>query len=266
MKKIAIGLAVLVILLGAGGLYFYSSLDNIIKGVVEKYGSLATASKVTLDSVKLELTSGNGSLYGLTVTNPVGFSSNKALYLGLVSVTVDVASVRGNGPIVIREIIIDKPQVGYELLNDGTSNLSTIQKNTQTYANSLQANVAGSKDKPSAQEVASGSQPPRKIIIDNLVIRNGQVSISQEMLQGKQLSTDLPEIHLTDIGKDRGGATAGQVAEQILGSITSAASQSALTTLAKEKLNGVLQAVPGASIGKGAIDQVGTQLKGLFGN
>jgi hypothetical protein len=264
IKKIVLGLAVLVVLIGAGGYYLFSNLDSYVKGAVEKYGSLATQSKVTLDSVKLELTTGDGSLNGLTVTNPQGFSSGKALYLGSIGVTLDTSSVRGTGPIIIKQVIIDKPQVAYELLNNGDSNLTAIQKNTQAFANSLQGKAASSGN-PASKDVVKDNAPPRKIIISDLVIRNGQVSVSQEMLQGKQLTTPLPDIHLTNIGKDSGGATAGQIAEQVLSSITSAASQSALATLAKNKISGILQQVPAASIGKGAVDQVGTQLKGVFG-
>jgi len=263
IKKIAIGLSILVVVVGVSGYYLFANLNSFVKGAIEKYGSLATQCKVTLDSVKIELTSGNGSLNGLSVDNPKGFSSNKAIYLGSISVMIDTSSVRGTGPIIIKQISIDKPQIAYELLNDGSSNMLTLQKNAKDFANSLQGKA--SSDNPTPKEVVKDNAPPRKIIISDLTIRNGQIAITQEMLRGKQLSTGLPEIHLTNIGKDSGGATAGQVVEQILSSITSEASQSALSTLAKEKLNGVLERVPSSSIGKGAVDEVGSHLKGLFG-
>jgi hypothetical protein len=265
IKKIAIGFFGLIVLLGIGGYLLYSNLDYIIKIKIEKYASAATQTNVALDSVKLALTTGDGNLSGLSVSNPKGFSSAKAFYLGSIDVKLDTSTLRGNGPIVIREMIIDKPQVTYELLNNGDSNLQAIQNNTQTYANSFQGKTNESTKPTEPAADTNGKKEGRKIIISDLIIRNGQVAISQEMLQGKQLSTGLPEIHLTNIGKASGGATAGQIAEQVFGAITSAAAQSSIAELAKEKITGVLQQVPAASIGKAAIGAVGTQLKGIFG-
>ena len=124
--------------------------------------------------------------------------------------------------------------------------------------------------KTGAKPASDGStpadaKPGRKLIINDLIVHNGQVGISAEALKGKQLSTPLPTIHLTDIGKNSGGATAAQVADQIIGSISGAAARTAITELAKEKISGVLGAVPGAAIGGAAAGQVGTQLKGIFG-
>ncbi len=72
-------------------------------------------------------------------------------------------------------------------------------------------------------------------------------------------------IHLTNIGKDSGGATAGQIAEQVFGAITSVAAQSSITELTKEKITGVLQQVPAASIGKAAVGAVGAEFKSILG-
>ena len=105
----------------------------------------------------------------------------------------------------------------------------------------------------------------RKLIINDLTVHNGQVSISQASLGSKQLSAPLPAIHLTGIGQGSGGATAGQVAEQVINSISGSAARAAITELAKEKVSGALGAVPGSAIGGAAAGQVGTQLKGIFG-
>ncbi len=267
MKKIALGLVVLIVLIAGGGYYLFLNLDHLIKVNVEKYASAATQAKVSLDSAHLALSSGEGTLSGLSVGNPKGFSSPKALYLGKIDVKLDTGTIRGNGPIVISDVVIEKPEVTYELLNDGSSNLQAIQNNAQAYAKAIQqgANPPPKNVGAAPKATAPGGAEGRKIIIKSLTIKSGHVAISQEMLQGRELGTGLPEIHLSDIGKASGGATAAQVAQQIFSAIIAAASKASITELAKDKIGGLIKAVPAGSILGGASDAVGNQLKGVFG-
>ncbi len=266
IKKLATLLIILIVLVGGAGYYLFANLDGLIKTTIEKYGSAAVQSDVRLDSVKLTLASGEGMLNGFSVGNPKGFSTPKAFYLGNIAIKLDTNSVKGNGPIVISDITIDKPQVTYELLNTGDSNLQAIQRNTQAFAASFKkgASSAPANDNNDEGEKKESGQG-RKIIISNLMIKNGQIAISQEMLKGKQLRAALPEIHLTNIGKASGGATAAEVAQQIFGAISNAAAQASVTELAKNKLGGLINAVPTGAIGGAAVDAVGNQLKGVFG-
>jgi len=263
LKKIAIGVVILLVII-AGGVYFlFSNLDSIIKAAIEKYGTAATQADVKLDSVKLSITSGEGSLNGLTVGNPKGFSAPKAIYMGTISVKLDTSSVTGNGPIVIREIVIEKPQVTYEATNTGDSNLQTIQRNTMAYAGASgtggSAGSAGSGGSASTSSTGGGnSSQERKVIINDLYVRNGQIGISHALLAGKTLAADLPTIHLSNIGKDKGGASPAEVAQQVLGSITASASKVASADLTKQL--GTLK----DSLGGGAGNIPG-QVKGLLG-
>jgi hypothetical protein len=268
LKKIAIGFAVLIVVLAIGANYLWSNLDSIIKAAVEKYGSAATQTTVRLDSVKLSLTSGEGSLSGLSVGSPAGFSASKALYLGAVSVKIDTNSIAGNGPIVIRQIVIEKPQVTYEFTTSGDSNLQTIARNTQTYA----ASFAGKTGNPPATLAASNtsSAPGRKVIIDSLTINDGQVSITHPLLQGRQLDAPLPAIHLSNIGKSEGGATPAEVAKLVLGAISQDATQVAKTSVTQilGNLNlGAIKDVPGGVVNgaTGTLGKAGGQIKNLFG-
>jgi len=252
MKKILIGIAVLIALFGVGTYYLGANIDSIVRGAIEKYGTAATKTDVTLDKVNIILTSGQASLTALSVGSPQGFEAKKSLYLGSIAVKIDTKSIAGTGPIVIDEIAIDKPQITYEINNTGDSNLQTIMRNTQTYADS----VKGGKKEAKITDSTDKSGPGRKIIINSLTIRDGQISITQPMLKGKELSAGLPVIHLTNIGKDEGGTTPAVVAQKILGAITASASQVASSQMAKEL---------GANLDK-AKAGVSTQIKGLFGN
>jgi len=261
LKKILIGFGVLILLLAAGAWFGFSNLDRFIRAAVEKYGTVAAQTEVKLDRVHLSLTSGEGSLGGLSVANPQGFSSNKAFNLGSVTVKVDVGSIRGNGPIVIQQIAIDKPQVSFELSNSGSTNLQTLEHNVQSYA----AKAGGGNSGGDGGGASSGGGQGRKVIINDLIIRDGQISISQQSLGAKQLSIPLPTIHLTNIGKDSGGASPAQVAGKIIDSISSEATTASLAQLAKDKINGVLKAVPAGAIGGSAATEVGNKVQKLFG-
>ena len=264
LKKIAIGVVVLLLLIAGGAYYLFSNLDSIIKAEIEKYGTEATQADVKLDSVKLSITSGEGALNGLTVGNPKGFTTPRALSLGSIAVKLDTSSVSGSGPIVIKEIDIEKPQVTYEVASNGDSNLQTIEKNAMAFGG-----ASGGGGSGSGGAGGSGGGQERKLVITDLYIRDGEIGVSHALLQGKMLTAPLPAIHLTNIGKDKGGATPGQVTEQVLGSITAAASKVANGELTKQL--GSLKDAAGAAIGN-AKDAAGSgagglqdQVKGLLG-
>jgi hypothetical protein len=277
LKKIAIGVVVLLVVIAGGAYYLFSNLDSIIKAAIEKYGTAATQAEVKLDSVKLSIASGEGALDGLTVGNPKGFTTPRALNLGSIAVKLDTSSVTGNGPIVIKEIDIEKPQVTYEVTSNGDSNLQTIQRNAMAYGGasgggggnaSAGGGGTGNAGGGGNGNTGGGGQE-RKLVITDLYIRDGEVGITHALLKGKTLSAPLPTIHLSNIGKDKGGATPGQVAEQVLGSITASASKVASVDLQKEL--GSLKDVVGSGAGslKDAAGSGGAgisdQVKGLLG-
>ncbi|MBI3453905.1 MAG: hypothetical protein HY057_13935, partial [Rhodospirillales bacterium] len=158
LRKLLIGLAAVIVVV-AGGLYFvYSNLDSLIKTAVETYGSQATQAEVRLDKVNLSPTTGEGGLVGLRVGNPKGFATPEALRLGEVRMTVDVSTL-ASSPVIVREIVIVKPQVTYER-GPGGSNLEALQKSAAAYAG------IGQRGAASGEKQEAGQGP--KIIIENL--------------------------------------------------------------------------------------------------
>jgi hypothetical protein len=269
LKKILIGVAALVVVLvvvGGGVFYYvYSNLDSIVKAAIESVGGDATQTKVSVKDVKLSLTSGEGSISGLIVGNPKGFSAPESLSLGSVSVKVDTDSVKKmisdpKSPVVIKEVAINAPSITYER-GASTGNLETIQQNVTRYAGIDQS-------KPATKPAAGGKDEP-KFIIENLYVRDGKIAISHTALQGRTLSSGLPTIHLKDIGKDRGGASPAEIADKVLGAITQQASKIASIDLDKAlgDLKGAvgqqLQGVGGQV--QGAPAAVGDRLQGILG-
>src|SRR5690242_5030660 len=204
IKKILIGVAVLLVVVAGGVYYLYSNLGGIIKAAIENYGTQATQSQVKVSDVKLSLTSGEGAISGLSIANPKGYSAGNAFALGLVSLKLDPSSATKN-PVVIKEIVIDAPQIAYEM-GQGGSNLQTIQSNVNEFAKKMGGGGT-------AQQPAAGSkEPEKKLIIEHLTVRNGQIAASHAQLKGQQVKVGLPAITMNNIGKAKGGATPAEVA------------------------------------------------------
>ena len=215
-----------------------SNIGALIKTAVEKYGTEAFQAKVTLADADVSLKSGQGQLKGLVVGNPQGFNTASALRFGEVKVTLDTARTTQD-VIVLKEVLIAAPAVTYEIASGG-SNFDALQKNAQAYARKMGAGGAKKDDK-------KGEGP--KLIIDNLIIREGQVGVSHAALKGRQFDVPLPAIHLKDIGREKKGAAPQEVAEQVMSSISRSA-KGAVGTLNLDKvLSDAGRAAKGAAEG-----------------
>lgn len=210
--KILAGLAVVLLIVIVVGVL---NLDKGIKAVVETVGPELTKSSVTLSDVDLSLTSGEGSLFGLVVGNPAGFKTKNAFSLGEISLAIDPASITTD-TIIINSIRIIAPEITYESLKGGT-NLDQLQKNVEQ-ALGASSGGAATETKGSDEEAAA-----KKLIIRDLTITGGKISYSNALLGNKSISLPLPPLHLTGIGEKSGGASAGEVVNQVLGAINKSA-------------------------------------------
>ncbi|MDD2794822.1 hypothetical protein [Acidocella sp.] len=251
-KKIGLGLAVLLAVAAGGLWYLVSNLDSLVKAAIEKYGAAATQTAVTADSVKLSLTSGSGTISGLSIGNPSGFATPRALGVSAISVQLDTASLPGNGPIVLKTINIAQPQINYEVTGgvsltgvSTASNLQIIQNNVKNYAGRV------------AAAPPQGGAPARKEIINDLYVTGGKINlIATTVLHGQKITVPLPPMHLTNIGRAGGGATPAQIASQIISAITSQAAKTGAAALTQQVKAAAGGALPG---------NVGGTLKGLLG-
>ena len=249
LKKILIAVVVLIIL-GAGAAYlFYSNLGPILKAAIEKYGSAATQSQVKVDSVTLSASSGQGTITGLVIDNPKGFTTPHAMELSSIAVTINTSTLTQN-PVEVSTVTIAAPHVTYEQ-GDSGGNLQKLQQNVTQYAGGSPSakSPSGQAPKPGsspAQPATGSSSPPaagpatgnqaqaeRKLIIDKLDVTDGQVTVAASLLKGKTLTTSLPAIHLTDIGKKEGGATPAEVAQLVISAISDQAVKAATSELQK---------------------------------
>ena len=253
LKWLVIALVVLLVVVVVTATIF---LDSIVKTAVRQAGPSVIGAPIALKDVSISLFTGKVAIEGLVIGNPPGFQTDHAISLDHFILRLKPLSLLSN-KIVIREIKIDGPEITYEFSGKHT-NLGRIS-----------ANASGGNP-PSAQK--EGSQKPepkagKKVEIDDLTISNGRIRASFSGMGAQTLDLPLPTIHLTDIGKDSGGASVGDVVAQVLQSITEAASQ-ALGGIGQLLGHGA-RAVGGAA-GKGEstvgdqASKIGKELKNMF--
>jgi hypothetical protein len=203
LRAAILGFLAIVILAAVGGAWWlYNSRDALIKRALEHYGPQVTGVAVKVNSVKLEPFDGRGAITGLELGNPQGFSSPRALTVGEVRLAVDPATITSD-VVHVKEISLEAPSITYERNAQG-DNLSTIQKH-------IQAQLPKSRGGGEAKKEGA---PQRKFIVDHVQVRKARVSY------GGAVNVDLPDIHLRDLGKKRGGATAAEITDEIWTEVT----------------------------------------------
>lgn len=135
MKKILIALvAVLLILIGAG-VFLASNLDGYIKETIEKEGSIALGSQVSLQAVETDLAAGSAKLSGLSIANPKGYSSEHAFSVNTIQAKVDY------GNQIIEEVLIEKPTINADV-NGTRSNFQDLVDQMPETADESEAEAA----------------------------------------------------------------------------------------------------------------------------
>jgi len=205
-KKLFIGIGALLVIFAVATFFIYGSLDSITEKAIEKYGSEITQTAVSIDRVKISPASGEGLLKGLQIGNPKGFSGDYAVSIGTIRIAIDVKSITRD-PIIIKEILIDKPSVIYELTATG-NNFSAIVKNIQKYGDTADEKITQAVGKKEGKEGL-------RLIIEKLRINNGEVMIEAAASKGGDINTKLSNLYIEHIGKSRGSASPGEVAEKI---------------------------------------------------
>lgn len=197
MKKIGIALLVLVALVGGATFWLSGNMDGIVKDAVEKYGSEMTQASVRVASVEIKPADGRGMIRGLTIGNPAGFKTPHAMKVAEIEVAIDIASI-AKEVVSIRKIGIAAPDVIYEK-GDAMTNFDAIQKNIAAYTGPAEKKEGGGK----------------KLVVEQLSVTDAKAQASAAFMDGKTVSVGLPDIHLKDIGKAKGGVTPGELGQEI---------------------------------------------------
>lgn len=239
-KTLLIGVASLVVIAVGAYLVLHFFLGSIVTAGVNNFGPKLTQTRVELDSARISPLTGTGTLNGLVVGNPEGWSDNNLCSLGRIHVDMAPFSILGDH-IVVNEIVIEAPEFNYET-KVIASNVSDLMKN-------IEKSLGG----PSAP--AAESERPTKFEVKRFSLRDGKVRLG---VGTAAMTLPMPPIELNDLGTKEGGITPDQlvfaVMKSVTGSIVSATTQAA----------GQIGATGGAATAEG-VKQMGNAIKGLFG-
>lgn len=232
MKILVSILLVLAAIIGAAMFWLSGNIDVLVKYAIAEYGSAMTQAKVSVDTVKIAPADGKGTISNLLIGNPAGFKTAHAIKVGQIDVDIDIASVTRN-VIIIRRIAINAPDVNYEK-GDSTTNFDAIQKNI--------ANYLGPTD---------SKQEGKKLIVEELTIRDARAQASAAFMNGKTVTVPLPDITLKNLGKAKGGISPGELGQEIAGAL-------------KAKLSAAVSFDRLMKSTGEALEKAGAAVKGLF--
>jgi uncharacterized protein involved in outer membrane biogenesis len=216
MKKVFIAGGVAVVVIVAVIFFTLSNLGPIVKKTVNTVGPKVTKTDVSVADVKVSLFGGEATIKDFFLGNPKGFSSDQAMQVGSVSVDIDEKSITQN-PIIIHKIEIIAPEITYEKIK-GTDNFKALLQNVQGSAKT---------EKKAQDKSSSGKEAGKKIVIENVIVKDGKVHLTMAALGGKQITAPLPE-------KD--GATPAEAFEKIFASLYSSISADSVTQVFNDGL------------------------------
>lgn len=197
MKKTLFTLSALLLMAMLGGAYWlHGNLDHLVKSSIGSYGSAMTGATMKVERVEIKPTDGRGTLSGLLIGNPAGFKSPYALKVGKVEFEVELSSLTQD-VVVIKKIAVVSPDVIYEK-GDTLTNFDAIQKNIAKYLG------------PS-----SNDSKGKKLIVQEFIISDAKAHATAPFVGDKTITAELPDLHLRDLGKAKGGITPGELGQEI---------------------------------------------------
>lgn len=201
-KAIFIGLLLLIIAIAGGVYYVLSNLDSLVKAAIEKFGSEAVKTSVTVDSVNIKLEKGSAAINGLVIGNPAGFSFPSAFSLGEIGVDLDLDKISQEN-IAIKQINVLAPEVFYEINKERKGNLNVLKSN-------LSSGASGSSSSTSTSTESTGGKPVQ-LEIGKFVFKDAALKAKIAPLNDKEYNLKLPPLVLSNLK-----GTPEQISRQVL--------------------------------------------------
>ncbi len=215
-------IAVIIIVLVVG----VSNLGPMIKNAVNTYGPEITKTEVRLGDVGVSLLSAEAELKDFLLGNPKGFKSPQAMIVKSIHLNVDEKSLTKN-TIIIDKIEVVAPEITYEKIR-GTDNFQTIMNN-------VKKSIGADKTTLQPAEKVKKAEG-KKILIRNFILRDGKVNLAVAVLDKNTLSVDLPDIHLKNVGQEKGGVSPAEAFKEIFAVLYKKITSPAVTDVLNEEL------------------------------
>lgn len=200
MKALGWIIGLVALLIVAIGVYVVMNSGALLERAIETYGSRYLGAPVEVDEVTVSLSEGSAAIDGLVIDNPPGFSGEPAFRLGNVSMTLDTDQI-SSALIVLERVAVDGAQVN-AIVQGRQTNLKKLMDH-------LNAEIGATGE---AEE--TGAESEVKLIIDRFDFTNAGATVVSDLAGGGRVN--VPDVHLTGIGRKSNGATVGEVLEQVL--------------------------------------------------
>ncbi len=202
-KIIAGTIGAIVIAVVAASVMLMRNIDGVVKELIQQVGTEVAGTTVTVDSVAIKLMDGSGSLSGLTIVNPDGFSELPLLALDNVTLQIDPSSLT-ESVYLIDEINIDGLHVLAEH-NESGLNLDVLMDNID------------SSESAGDAEASEASDEDVLLAVDHFAFTNSTAVLKSKQLGEHDLS--LPSIELRGLGTRDKGLTPEQLAMAAMGQL-----------------------------------------------
>lgn len=241
MKIVGSIVGILLLLIVGVAAYLFFFAGDVVKRGMEQFGPQYLGTSVNVDSVDMDFAAGTGTIQGVEIGNPSGFDGPYSMKLGLVTTTLDTAQSSAD-LVVIKNLAIDGASLA-AVAQGRKTNLQQIMDN-------LEKAVGGF-----AEDTAPQTESEMKFIVDRFSFTNADVSLNSDVLGNRDLQ--IPDIRLSDVGRKSNGATAAELARQLMKPITSAVSKAVVAQ--GVDLEGMEQQLKDR-----AKEKIGEKLKDLF--
>lgn len=218
MKPVFQALVALIVIAALAALGLSFTMDSIIESNIESTTGKMLDTSVEVNNVSVSILDGTGTIDGITIHNPEGYSDKPALELQQISLALDPYSILSD-TVVVKRVEIEDPRVYYE------------QKVSGSNLDALSGNLGG------------GSSSSVNMVIDYLLVQDGSVTLSTEIGGNKSVQASFDRFELEGIGR-QGSNTMDQTMRQVLEPILRKAAQEAvkggLLNKAKEELKDII--------------------------
>ena len=212
MKALGWIVGIVLLLVVGVGAYIVLNSGSLVKTAIEELGPDYLGVDVSVGEVNLALSEGSAQVKSLNIGNPQGFGGGHLMKLGEVKVVLDTSQI-SETLVVMKQVVIDGADVAAVAKGQRT--------NFQQLLDNLESTADGTSD---TSEVSAESE--MKFIIDSFAFTNARASLASDVLG--ELALELPDIRLQDVGRKTDGATAAEIAEQLIQPISAAISKEAV--------------------------------------
>ncbi len=247
---VVIGIAVVTLIFWGG---------NVIKEGVNRVGPQVLGVDVRLEEARFFPLRGHVSLSGMFVGNPEGFHADSLFEMGQLEIDLDVRSLFTD-TIVINRILIDAPQITYEV--------GARRTNLGTLLEQLEAASDPDAPKEKREEAPEEVEPGKNVVIKELILADARAQVSATAMRGRVVPVQLSTITLNDLGGEDQSLTqiTTEVMKAIVGAVGNAVAGAGdlLGDGLKSALEGAGAITDFATEGvRGVTDAVGERARGV---